>query len=139
MTGKHYATSGASGAGEIEEIIQDTVKFIGGVANKLWVAGADKAKELLSEGDKEGAIAKSEEEEEEELAPVIKSFEDFDMLVSRCTISSYPKYNGLLAVTLRFPSHATLLFSFSYNRRVDLLENTYLMNASCLVKACVDG
>lgn len=84
MTGKHYATAGASGAGEIEDYLQDTVKYIGGVATKLWTAGTGKAKELLSEGDGEGMIAKSEAEEEEEddLGPIIKSFEDFDMLVS---------------------------------------------------------
>ena len=85
MTGKHYATAGASGGGELDDYLQDTVKFIGGVANKLWTVGAGKAKELLSEGDGEGMIAKSEAEEDEEdqlIAPVIKSFEDFDMLVS---------------------------------------------------------
>lgn len=89
MTGRHSSSGDATGAGELD-YLQDTVKFIGGVASKIWTVGADKAKELLLNGNKEGCVDRSEEKEvDEEAEPVIKSFEDLDMLVSNYSSLSY--------------------------------------------------
>jgi len=74
-----------SAAGELEELMQDTVKFIGGVADKLWTAGTS-AKDMLLDGEKKGDGNKSKERSSlgfYECNGVMetKSFEDLDMLV----------------------------------------------------------
>ncbi|KAM3577754.1 hypothetical protein VYU27_000298 [Nannochloropsis oceanica] len=75
-----------SAAGELEELMQDTVKFIGGVADKLWTAGTS-AKDMLLDGEKKGDGNKSKERSSlgfYECNGVMetKSFEDLDMLES---------------------------------------------------------
>lgn len=85
MAGKHSA----SAAGELEELMQDTVKFIGGVADKLWTAGTV-AKDRMLDGEKQGDGSKSKDKscrdwfagnDDTETKP----FEDLDMLVRKRT------------------------------------------------------
>ena len=83
MAGKHSA----SAAGELEELVHDTVKFIGGVADKLWTAGTA-AKDLLLDGEKQGDSYKSKDKRSTDWFSGNSDmdsmpFEDLDMLVRR--------------------------------------------------------
>ncbi len=87
-----HSGGGASAAGELEEMVQDTVKFIGSVADKLWTAGTA-AKDLLLDGEKQPADGGSSSSGSHsgkrrdwdgqcDAKKESKAFEDLDMLES---------------------------------------------------------
>ena len=84
MAGKHSVST----AGELGELMQDTVKFIGGVADKLWTAGTA-AKDRLLDGEKQGDGSKSKDKSSRDWFGgnaddmETKPFEDLDMLVRK--------------------------------------------------------
>ena len=70
----------ATGAGELEDLMQDTVKFIGGVADKIWIAGSA-AKDMILDGELK-QDSKAKDWFGSDLKKKTKLFEDLDMLVS---------------------------------------------------------
>lgn len=80
----------ATGSGELEDLMQDTVRFIGSVTNGIWTAGTSVVKDMLLMDDYEEKQegGKSMSEEWGMGNDLKKPFEDLEMLV-RMTMYLY--------------------------------------------------